>query len=574
MNTVHALEFHRSVPGVGAVNQCVDGQAQRLALTDLEVARLETPPAGGYGNLPIELIRTERSCYAFDARNVCFIEVAPVAFDLLSVLRERAVTVDELVELLPHHAPSDVRRAYRDLRKAQADGLLRPYHFERSPAYQNDEYERILSARMGGFTFFVTTQCNLGCSYCIYGGQYEQHEELSQTAMPWETLKASLDFLARHSSESKEVRLDFFGGEPLLAFPTIQRGVRYLKSILPVEGPRVLVTITSNGTVITDPILDFLIEHDVYLQFSVDGGRASHDKFRTFKGSSRGSYDTILTSLKRIHDRDPVYYRRRMRMKGVLNTETVDIDDDEFFEHRLIRILVEERHFIFVNLEPHYDLAKDGDFFDRVDRLGRRLLEVRNAKTEEELLAGLNRKQRALYYHTLGLFFDAQAIQQVHFAGSDSVPFTKSCLTGYQQGAVTFNGDIAICLKSAKGDNFVIGNVLGGEWYFDKIKQLNTLFHEDWAGCSSCFVQKFCDLCYEKLNGEAGAWVSGRTRFCEFNRERYRTVFQYMLRVLENNPSLWTHLDTVIEAKFKEQAENSDEEPARFASRSLFSNEE
>jgi len=406
---------------------------------------------------------------------------------------------------------------------------------------------------MGGFTIFITTRCNLGCSYCIYGGQYDQHKQLSQTPMPWETARAAMDFLAEHSGESKEVRLDFFGGEPLLAFSMLKRCVHYLKSILAPTGPRVIVTIASNGTIINDRIIDFLLEHDVYLQFSIDGGRDSHDRFRPIRGTTRGSYNTILQNLSRIHDRSPDYYRRRILIKGVLNTDTIDTDDAQFFEHPLIRMVLDEGHIQLLNLEPHYDLAKDSDYFERIHRLGGRLLTVHDVQTEEELLVGLNPKQRALYYHTLALFFEAQAIRPVYFADRDAVPFTKGCLIGYGQGSVTASGDIFICHKSARGENFVIGNVIEGQWYFQKIKQLNTLFLRDWHGCSPCFVQKFCDLCYEKLDGEAGRWARGRTKFCEFNRQRYRVIFQYMLGVLENNPSLWAHVDRLVEMKLKEK---------------------
>lgn len=137
----------------------------------------------------------------------------------------------------------------------------------------------------------------------------------------------------------------------------------------------------------------------------------------------------------------------------------------------------------------------------------------------------------------------------------DSTPFTKECLIGYQEGAVSANGDISICIKSAKGTNFVIGNVNEGRWYYDKIKDLNTMLHRDWAGCSSCYIQKICDLCYEKLSGEEGEFVAGRIKFCEFNRAKYQIIFNYMLQVCEKNPDLWQYLDHIIKEKITEQGQ-------------------
>jgi uncharacterized protein len=534
----------------------------------------QAPPAsdwGGYGYLPVELFRTDRSFYVFDARNVGFLEVDAVAYDVLAVLREREAGLDELIGLLPRHPEGEVRAAWNDLEEVQAEGFLLPYRFQRVPRHENSEYEEVLSRRMGGFTLFVTTQCNLGCSYCIYGGQYEQHEKLSQTPMAWETLRAAMEFLAKRSGESKQIRLDFFGGEPLLAFDLIDRGVRHLKSILPPGGPAVAVTVTSNGTVLTDRILDFLLDNEVYLQFSIDGGRESHDRFRPFKTSGRGSFDVILGNLQRIHDRDPEYFRTHLRIKGVLTTEQVDHDDPEFFGHPLVRSIVENNAFIFLNEEPHFDLAKDDDYFERIDRLGRKLLEREGAQGEAELLEGLNPKQKALYHHTLGRFFELQAVNRVYFDGRDATPFIKGCLTGYQEGAVSANGDISICLKSAKGNNFVIGNVIEDAWYFDKIRGLNTMFHHDWSGCSSCFLQKSCDLCYEKLNGDEGTWVSGRSRFCKFNRARHRVLFETMLRVTERNPALWDEFESALRERLAGEEPSPEDDAARYASRNLLS---
>jgi sulfatase maturation enzyme AslB (radical SAM superfamily) len=533
----------------------------------------QAPPAsdwGGYRYLPVELFRTDLSFYVFDARNVCFLKVDAVAYELLAILRERKAGLEELIGLLPQHPEEEVRAAWRDLEEVQAEGFLLPYRFQRVARHENSEYEEVLSRRMGGFTLFVTTQCNLGCSYCIYGGQYEQHEELSQTRMPWETLRDAMEFLARRSGESKQVRLDFFGGEPLLAFDLIERGVRHLKSILPPDGPVVVVTITSNGTVLTDRLLDFLLENHVYLQFSIDGGRESHDRFRPFKSNGRGSFDVILGNLQRIHDRDPEYFRTHMRIKGVLTTELVDRDDPEFFGHPLVRSIIDNNAFIFINEEPHFDLSKDADYFERIDRLGRQLLEREGVQGETGLLDGLNPKQKALYHHTLGRFFELQAVNRFYFDGRDAAPFIKGCLTGYQEGAVSANGDISICLKSAKGNNFVIGNVVEDEWYFDKIRGLNTLFHQDWSGCSSCFLQKSCDLCYEKLNGDEGLWVSGRSRFCEFNRARHRVLFETMLRITERNPALWEEFESSLRERLSGE-EPAEDDAARYASRNLLS---
>ena len=502
---------------------------------------------GLYGNLPVELFKTERNFYAFDARNVCFLKIDETLFDVLEMLRGTNADLPTLVSSLTQHTAERVQAAYQEVLRCQEEGLFTPYNFERAPNHENSDYERVLSESMGGLTIFVTTKCNLGCSYCIYGGQYDQHEKLSQVAMSWETIRNAMTFLKEHSKKSQSIRVDFFGGEPLVNFPMIKRGIEYLKQIVAEDGPEVMVTITSNGTILSEEILEFLTLHKVFIQFSIDGGADVHDKNRRFKGNGKGSFATILANLQRIYDHDHEYFRSNTRIKGVITTETLPDEDLEFYRHPLIKLIISEEHFTHVDEEPHYDLAKDADYFARLEQLRTLLLEMDGLESERDITRRLTPRQAGLYGLTFGDFFEYQVIGQSKFLNSDAVPFSKGCLTGYQEGAVSSNGDISICLKSAKGDNFVIGNVNEGQWYYEKMKELNTAFHRDWPGCKSCYLQKVCDLCYEKLDGQDGSFYSGRNNYCQFNRARFRFIFQAMLSVCERNPKLWNYLERTVE---------------------------
>lgn len=517
-----------------------------------EQSEMNGPSKGGFTNLPIELLKTERGAYAFDARKVFFLELSPTAFDILRLLREKPLTLQQICRALPQHRRVDLRRAHRAILEMRADDLLVAGPFRRLQRHPTSELRQFLREKVAGITILITTQCNLACSYCIYGGQYELHPKLAQRPMSWRTLRATLDFLERHSRKSEQLTLNFFGGEPLLAFPLIERGVRYMKSLVRDSGRRVVVTVTSNGTVLNPRILEFLLEHDVHLQFSIDGGKDSHDLNRIFKVDGRGSHAVILRNLQTIHDWNPDYFRNNMWLKGVLASDSDRDADEAFFNHPLIRKLIERHHYVMVEVEPHYDLEDDSEYFARLERLARRLLEPENVKSEPELLAGLSVKERALYYHSFAEFFEVQAVNEVHFSGCDATPFRKGCVPGYQEGAVHANGDVSICLKASRGANFVIGNVHGGEWYYDKIEALNDRLQEGSQECSSCFLQKICTLCFEKLDGEPGRWLEGRRNFCRFNRERYRFIFGVMLKVLERSPELWKFLESVIAERLED----------------------
>ncbi|MBI4508918.1 MAG: radical SAM protein [Deltaproteobacteria bacterium] len=496
---------------------------------------------GGFRHLPVELFEAFNQRHALDAASVQFVEVDEVGFDVLKLLREEDLTVDELTRRLPQHSPAAIQDAWDDLREAQDGGFLVPQAFRRVPQHENDQYQPMLSSRMAGLTISITTQCNLACSYCIFGGQYGQHPELSRVTMSWETLQNAMDFLYANSHQSEKIRVDYFGGEPLIAFHLIERGVRYLKERLSTTGRHLDVTITTNGTILTERILDFLIEHEVYVQVSIDGNKEIHDRNRLLKSNDRGSFDIVMGNLQRIHDRSPAYFRKHVRVKGVITSETVEIDAEEFFRHPLMALLVEDGHLSLLNEEPNYELASDGDFFARLHRLGERLLQASGKRTVAELLEPLNVQQKQLFWLTFAEFFDVQVVNKVHNGRKSALPFRKGCLMGFEEGNVNPKGEISVCHKA---QSFVIGNVNEGTWYFDRIKDLNARLHDS-PSCGSCFVQRFCSQCHEKLNGSNLA--ESKRSFCEFTRHYFRTIFNTMLRVLERNPELWNELDRMLE---------------------------
>ena len=427
----------------------------------------EPPP--GFRNLPIELFSGPNGRFVFDAEKVAFIEVDEPLFSILGLLRDQDLGLDELTKRLSRYPEAEVRKAHRQFRKLQKDGYLVPGPFRRLPKFDRARFEKVLTRKLGGFTVMISTQCNLACSYCIYGGAYRRFEKLSAQRMSWETAKNMLDFLVRNSPESESVRLDFFGGEPLLAFDLMKRSVAYLKAKLGPSGPEVVPTIATNGTILTEEILDFLIENGVYLQFSLDGGARIHDARRTFKNSGRGTYAKVVENLERIHRRDPEYFQERMKLKCVVSMESLAKREDWFDSHPLIRAIQEKKDLYPVIEERHYDPAKDGPYWDQLHRLGRPLLRLHGIRTLSEILDPLPPRRRAFFDMTFGQYMDVQAVNTLYFHGAEDVPFRKTCLMGYQEGAVYPDGRITVCHKAP---SFAIGNVNGGGWDFDRIWEL------------------------------------------------------------------------------------------------------
>jgi uncharacterized protein len=486
-----------------------------------------------YRHLPIELFPLGEVAYVFDAKNVAFLQVGMAAQAVLSLLREDALAPRALVERLTgRFTEEEVLEAIAVIHGFQEKGFLVPYAFKRESTYSMEDIRHFLTRKLRAFSIFVTTQCNLGCTYCIFGGGYAKHGDLARERMDQDTADRVVDFLVQHGSEAEGLRLDFFGGEPLIAFDLIRSSLERLKARY--HGT-VHATIASNGTLLTDTMLDFFIEHGVYMQFSIDLDRESHDRYRIFKHSQRGSFDVVIEILRKIQERDTDYFENHVYVKAVITPETMKEDQGNALDSRLLR-LNELGKVSLLFEEPHFDLEQDDRYFQALLHLRTLLLEVEGAHTLDDLAASLKPKHKALFYRTYMWFFGVQVCNRVEWGNREVSPFAKDCLPGCE-AAVSVNGDISICHKSR---NFVIGNVKEGGWDFEAIQRFDAIRHAPRNECSGCFAQKLCDLCYERLDP---ADLDGSLkRFCSFTRHRYRIVFDTMLRVVEKNPDLWSEV--------------------------------
>jgi uncharacterized protein len=117
--------------------------------------------------------------------------------------------------------------------------------------------------------------------------------------MSVETGKAALDFLFDASKKRIHIEVDYFGGEPLMNFDAVRQWILYAREEGAARGKIVKQTLTTNGLLLTDAILEFLNQQEVALVLSLDGRKSVHDRMRPFP-SQEGSYDAVLPRLKAV----------------------------------------------------------------------------------------------------------------------------------------------------------------------------------------------------------------------------------------------------------------------------------
>ncbi len=144
-------------------------------------------------------------------------------------------------------------------------------------------------------SLFVTQECNLRCIYCYgNGGSYGSGGVMTQR-----TARKAVDWLIEQSGKVKELRINFFGGEPLLNFPLVQDVLEYALERGRACGKQFEFDITTNGSLLDDEKIAFFKEHDIVPMVSIDGPKELQDRQRPFK-NGKGSYDVIAPRIRNL----------------------------------------------------------------------------------------------------------------------------------------------------------------------------------------------------------------------------------------------------------------------------------
>lgn len=142
----------------------------------------------------------------------------------------------------------------------------------------------------------IAHACNFACEYCFakkgsYGG--------SNALMNVKIANAAIDFLVKSSNGREHIEVDFFGGEPLLAFDTVKETIKYAKANYPEKKWR--FTLTTNGFLLDEEKEGFLYENDVSIVLSLDGDKAINDKYRIFR-NGKGTFNSVFPKIKKVSE--------------------------------------------------------------------------------------------------------------------------------------------------------------------------------------------------------------------------------------------------------------------------------
>lgn len=310
----------------------------------------------------------------------------------------------------------------------------------------------------------IAHDCNLACKYCFAEeGEYHGRRAL----MSFEVGKKALDFLIANSGNRRNLEVDFFGGEPLMNWNVIKQLVEYGRSKEKEYNKNFRFTMTTNGVLLNDEIMDFCNREMSNVVLSLDGRKEVNDKMRPFR-NGRGSYELIVPKFQefaKIRGTKDYYIR------GTFTHHNMDFSKDvlEFADLGFDNMSIEP-----VVAQPEEDYAIGEEDLPRI-------LEEYD-KLAVEYIARQKKGKGFNFFH-----FNIDLNQ-----GPCVAKRLSGCGSGTEYLAVTPWGDFYPCHQFVGQDEFLLGNVDTGVTntpVCDEFKLCNVYAKDK---CRDCFARFYC----------------------------------------------------------------------------------
>ncbi len=224
--------------------------------------------------------------------------VDEVAYDIIGMFegtpREEVISaISEKYKDREDISKSDIEECYAQVEELKAKGkLFAPDTFEGMAGHLKAKTSGVVKA----LCLHIAHTCNLNCSYC-FASQGKYHGE--RALMSFETGKQALDFLVENSGSRRNLEVDFFGGEPLMNFEVVKQLVAYARSIEKEKGKNFRFTLTTNGILIDDDVIEFANRECSNVVLSLDGRKEIHDRFRV-DYAGNGSWERIIPKFQKL----------------------------------------------------------------------------------------------------------------------------------------------------------------------------------------------------------------------------------------------------------------------------------
>lgn len=398
--------------------------------------------------------------------------VDPVMYDAVAIVAERVAELAEPEKLSEEVAREVMERLSPTYGEAEVQEALDEiqYLIDAEELLTTDQYHDYVvdfkkrKTVVKALCLHIAHDCNLACQYCFAEeGEYHGRRAL----MSFEVGKKALDFLIANSGNRRNLEVDFFGGEPLMNWEVVKQLVEYGRSKEKEYNKNFRFTMTTNGVLLNDEIMEYCNREMSNVVLSLDGRKEVNDKMRPFRGG-KGSFDLIVPKFQKFAemrgDRD--YY-----VRGTFTRHNLDFSKDvmEFADLGFRSMSIEP---VVAKPEEEYAIREEDlpQIMEEYDHLA------------EEYIKRKKEGRGFNFFH-----FNIDLNQ-----GPCVAKRLSGCGSGTEYLAVTPWGDLYPCHQFVGQEEFLLGNVDTGvtnERIRDEFKLCNVYAKDK---CRDCFARFYC----------------------------------------------------------------------------------
>jgi uncharacterized protein len=398
--------------------------------------------------------------------------VEDVVYDAVALLSEKMPEMET-----PGPVPKELQAQVRE--KLKADYSLQDIEdalsdiqelIDREELFTKDVYENYVvdfkkrKTVVKALCLHIAHDCNLACKYCFAEeGEYHGRRAL----MSFEVGKKALDFLIANSGNRRNLEVDFFGGEPLMNWEVVKKLVEYGRSQEKIHNKNFRFTLTTNGVLLDDEIMEYCNREMSNVVLSLDGRREVNDRMRPFRKGA-GSYDLIVPKFQKFAEsRNQTNYY----VRGTFTRNNLDFSQDVLHFADL--------GFKQMSIEPVVAASTELYAIQEED--------IPKILSEYDKLAVeyINRKKEGRGFNFFHFMIDLQQ-------GPCVAKRLSGCGSGTEYLAVTPWGDLYPCHQFVGQEKFLLGNVEEGitnTEIQDQFKLCNVYAKEK---CRDCFARFYC----------------------------------------------------------------------------------
>ena len=436
--------------------------------------------------------------------------VDEVAFEVIDKYESRSKEeiILELCAKYPEITADDIEEIFQDIEELKKEGKL--FSEDKFKDLQIDIKAR--PTQLKALCLHIAHDCNMCCKYCFAGeGEYSGDRSL----MSFEVGKRALDFLIEQSGSRKNLEVDFFGGEPLLNFDVVKQLVAYARSIEKEKGKNFRFTLTTNGVLLDDEVMEWANKECYNVVLSLDGRKETNDRMRRTR-NDKGTYDLILPKFQKMAKEinQQGYY-----IRGTYTHYNTDFANDIL---HLADMGFEQLAMEPVVTDPKMDYALQES-------------DIPKLKDQYDLLAKemckRNREGKGFTFFHYMIDLEGGPCIYKRISG---------CGVGTDYMAVTPWGDLYPCHQFVGDEKFLLGNVFDGVKNTDIVNEFKLCNVYSREACQDCFAKLYCSGgCSANAYHTTGKITGTCDMSCELHRKRVENAIMIKIDELfansENN---------------------------------------